>query len=83
MSKPKQTLKRKHRACAVPLLGAPGDCRFIHDVPNAAHDGHDCERLIFPDALCEASLSRKALRPALRFREGVHGRQHEVIEKPT
>ena len=57
---------RKRRCCPLPGNGttvprrvtARGNCRFIHDVPNAAHDRHDCERLIAPDALCEASPSR-------------------------
>lgn len=39
-------------------LAAGRDCRCIHDALNAAYDGHDCERLIGPDALSKARLCR-------------------------
>ena len=39
MSKTKQTLKRKHRACAVPLLGATGLSLSLASGASAVTDG--------------------------------------------
>ena len=66
-------------------LGAslPAAIAASFTVPNAAHHRHDCERLIGPDALGEASLRAQTLGLAFRARQVIHGRQHKVIEKPT
>jgi hypothetical protein len=69
--------------------GIPGgitarhNCRLVYKRLGEDEKGYNRFRLIGCNSICKTSLGLQTFCLAFRFRQMIHGRQHEIVEEPA